>query len=134
MKNSIRRRVAIAFTGLMIAALLAVGVINLVFSDDFYLREKQQKLKKSWEMFNQEVVFDESDQPLDFTFGIWMPRLTQSGIEAYCVHEVLIVRLPYWMVLEVPLYDDTFHVVGQHILRYSHICVFRQAFFHKIGV
>ena len=60
MKKSIRRRVAIAFTGLMIAALLAVGVINLVFSDDFYLREKQQKLKKSWEMFNQEVVFDES--------------------------------------------------------------------------
>ena len=71
---------------------------------------------------DKEVVFDESDQPLDFTFGLWMPRLTQCGIEAYCVQEVLIVRLPYWMVLEVPLYDDTFHVVCQHILRYSHIC------------
>ena len=70
---------------------------------------------------DKEVVFDESDQPLDFTFGIWMPRLTQSGIEAYCVHEVLIVRLPYWMVLEVPLDDDTFHVVCQNILGDPHV-------------
>lgn len=56
MKTSIKRRVALAFLGLMIAALLAIGIITLAFSDDFYLREKQRKLKKSWEMFNEEVV------------------------------------------------------------------------------
>ena len=63
MKTSIKRRVALAFIGLMIAALFAIGIITLAFSDDFYLREKQRKLKKSWEMFNEEIVLpDDTDE------------------------------------------------------------------------
>ena len=61
MKTSIKRRVAFTFMGLMIAALLAIGIINQVFSGDFYLREKQRKLKKSWEMFNEEIIFIDDD-------------------------------------------------------------------------
>ena len=60
MKTSIKRRIAFTFIGLMIAALLAIGIINIVFSDGFYRREKQRKLQKSWEMFNAEVLFEDS--------------------------------------------------------------------------
>ena len=58
MKTSIKRRVAFTFIILMASALLLIGVINVVFLDGFYLREKQNRLRKSWEMFNEEIDED----------------------------------------------------------------------------
>ena len=61
MKRSIRKRIAACFIILMVAALAAIGIINLFLADDYYLRDKQNTLVKSFEMINTSSDKDSLD-------------------------------------------------------------------------
>ena len=50
-----------------------------------------------------------------------MPGLAKFRLEAYRFHEGLIILLSDWISLEVPVADDTLHIVRQDMLRDSHI-------------
>ena len=68
----------------------------------------------------KEVLLDEAYKSLDFAFGKGVPRLTELGPEPDGIHERLVVFVPYRMTLEVSSVDNTFHVVGKDIHRYTH--------------
>jgi hypothetical protein len=68
----------------------------------------------------EKVVFDESDETLDFPLGERMTRLAQFRLESDSVHEGFIIRLPHGISFKVSSNDNTFHVVRQDVLWDSH--------------
>ena len=69
----------------------------------------------------QKVFFYEPNQPFYFPFGKRVPWLTKLRAEACGFHEGLVVLLPDRIAVEIPVEDNTFHVVRQHILGNAHI-------------
>ena len=73
------------------------------------------------DLAHQEVLFYETDQPLHLSFGKRMPRLAEFCLEGHRFHKGLVVFLPDWTALEVPVGDHTFHIVRQDILWDPHV-------------
>ena len=60
----------------------------------------------------QEVVLYKANQPFHFALGKRMPWFTELCLKVKDLHKGLVVFLPNWMPLQIPVKHYTLHIVS----------------------
>ena len=67
MKYSVKRKIAVAFIGVMTVALLGVAILNYAFLGTYYTYQKVDTLKQAWNVLDRLNIQDSDDVPMSFT-------------------------------------------------------------------
>ena len=59
MKHKLKTQVAATFIGLMLLALLSIGMINVFFLENYYISQKTEVLKKAYSELEDFDVYGE---------------------------------------------------------------------------